>query len=297
MSRVAAQIDIPSLKKVASGKVREIFDLGDHFLFVATDRLSAFDVILPDPIPNKGRVLTQLSKFWFELLHEEVANHMVSTDFAKLPASLQEYRALLDGRFMIVKKLEMVPVECVVRGYLVGSGYKEYSAQGTVCGMKLPPDLQLAQKLEEPIFTPAAKISDGHDENISFQTMVDMVGKDLAERLRDLSLLVYNKAAAHARGRGVLIADTKFEFGLQEGQIVLADEVLTPDSSRYWPADSYRTGSNPPSYDKQFVRDYLSDLGWNHKPPAPRLPEELLAGTSKRYLECYERIVGTPLAS
>ena len=293
-SKAITTLSLPGLKKIASGKVREIFDLGAHYLFIATDRISAFDVVLPSGIPQKGRVLNQLSKFWFD--HLNVENHLVSMDFDSLPASLKSEREALDGRFMVVHKLEMIPVECVVRGYLVGSGYKEYRANGTVCGIRLPQSLVLADKLEQPIFTPASKAVDGHDENISFETMSHMIGAEFAEKLKNLSLMIYQKAAEHALARGVIIADTKFEFGLRDGNIVLADEVLTPDSSRYWPEDSYATGSNPPSYDKQYVRDYLSGLDWNKEPPGPVLPEEIVVGTTTRYLECYERIVGKPLA-
>lgn len=290
---VITKLDLPGYTKTASGKVREIFDLGKHYLFVASDRLSAFDVVLPTGIPHKGRVLTQLSKFWFE--HLKMRNHMISTDLADLPADLQAHAGELEGRFMIVEKLNMVPVECVVRGYLVGSGYKEYTASGTVCGIPLPPGLAQAAKLEEPIFTPARKATDGHDENISFETMIEMVGSDLAHKLRDLSIQIYRAAADHAASRGVIIADTKFEFGLAGDEIVLGDEVLTPDSSRYWPQSSYSTGKNPPSFDKQFVRDYLSGLDWDQTPPGPSLPEHIADGTSARYLECYQALVGKPL--
>lgn len=291
---VVTSLDLAGYNKTASGKVREIFDLGEHYLFVASDRISAYDVVMPTGIPNKGRVLTQLSKFWFE--HLKMNNHMVSTDIADLPADLQDRADELDGRFMIVKKLEMIPVECVVRGYLVGSGYKEYTADGTVCGIRLPEGLELAQQLAEPIFTPAAKATDGHDENISFERMVEMVGQELSEKLRDLSIDIYRRAAEHAATKGVIIADTKFEFGLLDGEIVLADEVLTPDSSRYWPQESYATGQNPPSFDKQFVRDYLSGLDWDKNPPGPPLPNEIVEGTSERYLTCYEQLVGQPLS-
>ena len=291
--KVVTQLELSGYPKVASGKVREIFDLGETFLFVASDRISAFDVVLPSGIAEKGPVLTQLSKFWFD--HLQIDHHMISTDLADLPADLQQYSADLDGRFMIVRKLEMVPIECVVRGYLVGSGWKEYQQSGTVCGIKLPEGLQCAQKLEQPIFTPAAKNKDGHDENISFERMVEMVGEDLSVKLRDLSLDIYSRAAQHAAGHGVLIADTKFEFGMHDGKIVLGDEVLTPDSSRYWPEDEYTVGKNPPSFDKQFVRDYLSTLDWDKNPPGPELPDDIVAGATDRYLECYRRIVGKDL--
>ena len=294
--KVVTSLDLPGFRKVASGKVREIFDLGQHFLFVATDRISAYDVILPTGIADKGAVLTNLSRFWFSFLGESVKNHMISVDPADLPLALHSELEALSGRFMIVEKLEMVPVECVVRGYLVGTGWKEYQAQGTVCGIKLPPGLEQAAQLAEPIFTPAAKATDGHDENISFERMVEMVGSDLSERLRALSIDIYKRASEHARSQGVIIADTKFEFGLRDGEIVLADEVLTPDSSRYWPQETYATGSNPPSYDKQFTRDYLSGLDWDKTSPGPELPDKIVSGTTERYLECYRKIVGEDLS-
>jgi len=275
-------LDIEGFNKVASGKVREIFDLGEHYLFVATDRISAFDCVMPNGIPGKGAVLTALSNFWFDHL-EGVRNHLISTSF---PAELQAYANVLQDRSMVVRKLEMVPVECVVRGFLVGSGFKEYRGSGKVCGIDLPSGLQLADRLEQPIFTPAAKATSGHDENISFDQMVNRVGADLAERLRDLSLQIYQRAFEYAWQRGVIIADTKFEFGLVDDRIYLADEVLTPDSSRYWPRESYRVGQNPPSFDKQYVRDYLETLDWNKQPPAPALPDSIVAGTAKKYAEC-----------
>ncbi|MDJ0836229.1 MAG: phosphoribosylaminoimidazolesuccinocarboxamide synthase [Acidobacteriota bacterium] len=293
--KVVTHLELEGFTKVASGKVREIFDLGDSFLFVASDRISAFDVVLPNGIPHKGQVLTQLSKFWFSFLGDSVENHLISADPKDLPAALAPYHEELEGRFMIVRKLEMIPVECVVRGYLVGSGFKEYRQSGTVCGIRLPEGMECAQKLETPIFTPAAKATDGHDENISFEKMCEMVGEDLSKQLRDLSIDIYSRAAQHAAGQGVIIADTKFEFGMLDGRIVLADEVLTPDSSRYWPEDEYVTGKNPPSFDKQFVRDYLSTLDWDKNPPGPTLPDEIISGTTDRYLEAYRRIVGHDL--
>ncbi len=293
MQKAVTTLQLPGFNKIASGKVREIFDLGEHFLFVASDRVSAFDVIMPTGVPLKGKVLTHLSKFWFDLLG--VPHHLVSMDMADLPPALLAFKEQLEGRFMIVRKLEMVPVECVVRGYLVGSGFKDYQRSGSVCGIPLPAGMALAQKINEPIFTPAAKATEGHDENISFAKMIEMVGEDLAVKLRDLSIDIYLKAAEHARTRGVIIADTKFEFGLLNGEIILADEVLTPDSSRYWPEDSYQVGSNPPSYDKQYLRDYLSGLDWDKTPPGPALPQNIIDGTTQRYLECYQRLVGKPL--
>ncbi len=290
MMKIITALNLPGVVKVAGGKVREIFEMGDRLLIVATDRISAFDVVLPSGIPHKGLVLTQLSKYWFEFLG--VKNHMISTRFEDLPKSLAYHRDDLEGRFMIVKKLEMVPVECVVRGYLAGSGFKDYQRAGAVCGVTLPAGLKMAEKLPEPIFTPAAKATSGHDENISFRQMADRVGADLAGKLRDLSVDIYRRAADHARERGVIIADTKFEFGLDNGEIILADEVLTPDSSRYWPEKLYRAGESPPSFDKQFVRDYLAELDWDRTPPAPELPGRIVQGISERYIECHRRLVG-----
>jgi len=287
--------ELEGFPKVSSGKVREIYDLGDHFLFVASDRISAFDVIMPTAIPQKGRVLTRLSHFWFDFLGDLVPNHLVHADLSRLPERLAAKADALDGRFMVVEKLDMIPVECVVRGYLAGSGWLEYQRSGTVCEIPLPEGLAQAEKLPEPIFTPAAKAHEGHDENISFATMVDRVGESLATSLREISIEIYRRAAAHAATRGVLIADTKFEFGLKDGRIVLADEVLTPDSSRYWPERDYRTGISPPSFDKQFVRDYLATLDWDKTPPGPVLPDEIVSGTTARYLEAYRRIVGRDL--
>jgi len=292
MGQAVTSVEIEGIEKIRSGKVREIYDLGDSYLFIATDRISAFDCILPTGIPGKGQVLTKLSHFWFDLL--KTPNHLISDQISDLPAKYSEILAPhfqdLDGRFMIVKKLEMIPVECVVRGYLVGSGYKEYQQSRSVCGISLPEGLTMASKLPEVIFTPAAKNDHGHDENISFEAMVDMVGQDLSEKLRDLSIDIYQKAFEHAKERGVIIADTKFEFGLLDGEIVLADEVLTPDSSRYWPEATYHEGVSPESYDKQYVRDYLADLDWNKQPPAPQLPEDVVTVTRDKYLECLKVI-------
>jgi phosphoribosylaminoimidazole-succinocarboxamide synthase len=296
VSEAITRIDIQALTKVASGKVREIYDLEDRLLFIASDRISAFDCILPDGIPQKGRVLTQLSDFWFKHLGDEVSHHVISMNRKDLPLSLQQPDYdWLDGRFMIVKKLKMLPVECVVRGYLAGSGYREYRESGAVCGESLPEGLELASKLPQPIFTPATKATDGHDINISFQQMAELLGRELSEKLRDLSIKIYQQAADYALQKGVIIADTKFEFGLDGDQLVLADEVLTPDSSRYWPVDAVKPGHNPPSFDKQYVRDYLDGLDWDKTPPAPALPEEIIDGTQKRYLECFEIITGMSL--
>ncbi len=281
---------MPTAQFVRQGKVRDLYDLGDRLLLVASDRISAFDWVIPTPIPDKGRVLTQLSKFWFELLGVE--HHLLSDDVStlELPEGLD--REWLAGRSMIVRKASVVPFECVVRGYLVGSGWKEYQSSGSVCGISLPTGLQNASRLPEPIFTPATKEEEGHDINISFSHMAEGIGRELAEQLREASISVYNRGAEYARERGVIIADTKFEFGMFEGRPILIDEVLTPDSSRFWPADSYRTGSNPPSFDKQFVRDYLETTGWDKDSPAPELPDDVVAGTRDKYIEAYERLSG-----
>ena len=289
-------LDLPGIPKLRSGKVREVFDLGgDGFLLVATDRLSAFDCVLPDPIPHKGRVLTQLSAFWFGHLraHQGIADHLVTADFAEFPASLRPFEAQLAGRSMIVQRARPLPVECIVRGFLAGSGWKEYQETGSVCGHKLPPGLRLADPLPEPIFTPASKAESGHDENIDWPTFVARLGDEtVAVALRAASLLIYALGYAHAAERGILIADTKFEFGVDEtdGEILLIDECLTPDSSRFWPADQYQPGISPPSYDKQFVRDYLETLDWNKTPPAPGLPAGIIARTSEKYMQALEVI-------
>jgi phosphoribosylaminoimidazole-succinocarboxamide synthase len=289
-------IDIPGLKKLRSGKVREIFDLGDRLLFIATDRISAFDVIMPTGIPHKGRVLSQLSKFWFEKTAHIIPNHMLATDFAQFPAELQPYRAQLEGRSMVVRKCEPLAVECVVRGYLAGSGLKEYRQTQSVCGVKLPPGLVDSSELPEPIFTPATKEQTGHDINISFEQSAGILGRQLAGRVRDAALAVYKWARAFARERGIIIADTKFEFGtLPNGDVILIDEVLTPDSSRFWPASGYKPGRSQPSFDKQFVRDYLETLDWNKTPPGPVLPAHIVSKTSEKYLEAYRRLTGEEL--
>lgn len=287
-------LELPGIRKVASGKVREIFDLGEHLLFVATDRISAFDCILPNPIPRKGEVLTQLSDFWFDHM-KFVENHVVATDFAKFPAELQPFEEQLAGRSMIVKKAKPLPVECVARGYLIGSGWKDYQSTGAVCGIQLPVGMQQAQQLPETLFTPATKAATGHDENIPWEKCVELCGKDVARQARDLTIRIYEAGRAHAASRGIILADTKFEFGILDGRVILIDEVLTPDSSRYWPAADYRVGISPPSFDKQFVRDYLETLDWDKTPPAPQLPPEVVSKTSAKYLEAYERLTGKPL--
>jgi phosphoribosylaminoimidazole-succinocarboxamide synthase len=276
--------------------VRDVYSLDDkQLLFVATDRISAFDYILATGIPHKGQVLTQLSLFWFEFLADIVPNHLITADVDRYPASLRQYSDQLVGRSMLVQRAEMFPVECVVRGYISGSAWKEYKASGKVCGITLPAGLKESDALPEPIFTPATKATTGHDENISFDAMCDIVGVETASTLRDLTLRVYKKAAAYARNRGIIIADTKFEFGRTAKGITLADEVLTPDSSRFWPADSYASGRSQESYDKQYVRDYLEEIHWNKQPPAPALPPEVARHTSEKYLEAYFQLTGQKL--
>ena len=282
--------NFPGLNKIRSGKVREIFDLGEHLLFVATDRISAFDCILPNPIPDKGAVLTQISAFWFEKF-KFVPNHVVSVNFDEFPEELKKFPELRD-RSMIVKKTTPLAVECIVRGYLVGSGWKEYQQQGTVCGQKLPAGIQQAAKLPETLFTPSTKAETGHDENISWDECCRIIGTEVAEKVRDYSIRIYEEARDYAAERGIILADTKFEFGLREGEIVWIDECLTPDSSRFWPADQYVVGSNPPSFDKQFVRDYLETLIWDKTPPAPELPNKVILKTAAKYREAFERLTG-----
>ncbi len=289
------QVELPGVKKLKSGKVRDIFDLGDRLLFVASDRISAFDVIMPNGIPRKGEVLTQISYFWFAQTESFQANHLLSRPGEALPANLQPFAAKLAGRSMLVKKAQPLAIECVVRGYLAGSGWKEYRDAQTVCGIKLPPGLKESSELPEPIFTPATKAESGHDENISFEHAAQLVGKDLAGQARTASLKLYQFARDYARKRGIIIADTKFEFGPLDGRLLLIDEVLTPDSSRFWPADQYRPGKSQPSFDKQFVRDYLETLDWNKTPPGPVLPPDVVAKTQAKYLEAYERLTGKKL--
>ena len=295
-SEVLLQADIPELQLYASGKVRDIYKVdANHLLFVATDRISAFDYVLATGIPEKGRVLTQLSMFWFDFLKDIVANHLATADVNQYPAELQKYAEQLRGRSMLVVSANMVTIECVVRGYISGSGWKEYKDNGSVCGIKLPAGLRESDKLPEPIFTPATKATSGHDENISFERMVELAGKDLSEKLRDLSIRIYKKAADYAETRGIIIADTKFEFGQTAKGLVLADEVLTPDSSRFWPMDKYHPGGAQESFDKQYVRDYLESIRWNKQPPAPGLPPEVAAKTSEKYIEAYKQLTGHPL--
>jgi phosphoribosylaminoimidazole-succinocarboxamide synthase len=290
------QLELPGIRKLKSGKVREVFDLGDRLLFVATDRISAFDCIMPNGIPRKGEVLTQISYFWFDQTAAFQPNHLLSKVGDPLPARLQPFAAQLGRRCMIVKKAQPLAIECVVRGYLAGSGWKEYQQSQTVCGIKLPAGLKESSELPEPIFTPATKAESGHDENIPFEEAAKLVGGDIAEQARAASMQIYKFARQYARERGIIIADTKFEFGLFDGQLLLIDEVLTPDSSRFWPADQYQPGRSQPSFDKQFVRDYLEALDWNKTPPAPKLPVDVVAKTQAKYLDAYARITGRELS-
>jgi phosphoribosylaminoimidazole-succinocarboxamide synthase len=288
--------EFKSLTLKGRGKVRDIYDLGDRLLIVATDRISAFDVVMPNPIPDKGRVLTQLSKFWFDLTKEIVPNHIIFTEVEDFPEGCRPYRELLKGRSMLVVKADPLPVECVVRGYLSGSGWEEYKKTGEICGIPLPKGLVESSRLEEPIFTPATKAEMGmHDENIVFEKVEKIVGKEMAQRLKSLALAVYKMARDFAEKRGILIADTKMEFGMKEGKFLLIDELLTPDSSRFWPKDEYLPGGSQKSFDKQFLRDYLLSIRWNKTPPAPPLPEEIIQKTREKYLEAYERLVGKSL--
>ena len=287
--------DFPGLPLHASGKVRDLYRLNGTLLFVATDRISAFDYVLATGIPHKGTVLTQLSLFWFDFLKDLVHNHLVTADVAQYPAELQPYAAALRGRSMLVTRAQMVPIECVARGYLSGSAWKEYRERGSVCGIALPGGLRESDRLPQPLFTPAIKATSGHDENIPFEEMVKRAGPQLSEQLRDLTLRIYGTAAEYAAQRGILIADTKFEFGQTAAGLVLADEVLTPDSSRFWPADAYQPGRSQDSFDKQYVRDYLEKIRWNKQPPAPALPDDVALRTSEKYVEAFRRLTGREL--
>ena len=293
MSAVISQTDFAGLKLRARGKVRDIYELGDQLLIVATDRLSAFDVVLPTAIPDKGPVLTQLSLFWFEKLASIVPNHVISAD--NFAGVLAPYADALQGRAMLVRRTEPVPIECVVRGYLSGSGWKDYQKTGSVCGIALPAGLRESDRLPEPIFTPSTKATSGHDENISFDETVARIGQPLAEKLHDTSLAIYKSAVEFASARGIIIADTKFEFGLVGGKLIWIDEALTPDSSRFWPGNQYMPGKPQPSFDKQYVRDYLEKIGWNKQPPAPPLPADVVAATRDKYREAYQRVTGHEL--
>ncbi len=296
MQPLQSFVELAGIKKLRSGKVREVFDLGETLLFVVTDRISAFDVILADPIPHKGAVLNQISAFWFKRFGD-VPNHLVTANFEEFPDELQEFREQLVGRSMIVKKTKPLPVECVVRGYLAGSGWKEYQQSQSVCGIKLPAGLKLASQLPEPIFTPATKAEEGHDENIDMKRCAQILGEEVADRVKTLSLEIYLRGRDHADQQGIIVADTKSEFGTVDGDLLLIDECLTPDSSRFWPKDQYVVGQSPPSFDKQFVRDYLETLDWDKTPPAPRLPKEVIEKTSAKYLEAFRRLTGSEIAN
>jgi phosphoribosylaminoimidazole-succinocarboxamide synthase len=289
-----ASCDLPGIPKLRSGKVREIFDLGDRLLFVATDRISAYDSIMPDPIPGKGAVLTGLSAFWFQRL-DFVENHVLATRFEDFPESLHAFREQIEGRSMIVKKAQPLPVECVVRGFLAGSGWKEYNATGTICGQPVARGYRQSEALPQTMFTPSTKAESGHDQNITWDDARRLLGDAVAEEVRALSIRLYEAGRDYARERGIIVADTKFEFGLMDGRVILIDEVLTPDSSRFWPADRYQPGTNPPSFDKQFLRDYLDMLDWDKTPPAPKLPPEVVWQTARKYREAYERLTGESL--
>lgn len=291
--RTIRETHFAGIAPVARGKVRDIYDLGERLLLVATDRLSAFDVVMPTPIPDKGRVLTQLSLFWFQHLHDLIPHHVLSA--TAFPPPFDVYRDELAGRSMVVRKTEPLPIECVVRGYLSGSGWKDYRGTGSICGIALPAGLRESDRLPEPIFTPATKATSGHDENISFAQAAALIGKELAERVRSVSLEIYRRAAAYAEPRGVILADTKFEFGLLNGELIWIDEALTPDSSRFWPAALYRPGGAQPSFDKQFVRDYLESIRWPKTPPGPELPEEVVSATREKYREAYRLLTGSTL--
>jgi len=293
---VLIRSDFPDLKLKASGKVRDVYDIDEtQLLFIASDRISAFDYVLATGIPHKGRILNQISLFWFEFLADVVPSHLITADVEKYPANVRKYADQLRGRSMLVRRAEIFPVECIVRGYLSGSGWKEYKASGKVCGIDLPAGLKESEALPEPIFTPSTKATTGHDENITFDKMCEIVGVETASHLRDLTLRIYKKAAGYARQRGIIIADTKFEFGRTPQGITLADEVLTPDSSRFWPADKYEPGRAQDSYDKQYVRDYLEQIHWNKQPPAPPLPPDVARRTSEKYLEAYYQLTGRKL--
>jgi len=291
--RTIRETNFAGLAPIARGKVRDIYDLGDELLIVATDRLSAFDVVMPTPIPDKGRVLTQLSLFWFSLLQNIVPNHVLSS--ANFPAPFDAHADALAGRSMVVKRTQPLPIECVVRGYISGSGWKDYQATGKICGIALPSGLRESDRLPEPIFTPASKATSGHDENISFEQASAAIGRNLAERVRNVSLEIYRQAAAYAEPRGVILADTKFEFGLLRDELIWIDEALTPDSSRFWPADQYKPGGAQPSFDKQFVRDYLERIRWRKTPPGPELPEEVVAATRAKYRQAFRILAGHEL--
>lgn len=295
MSMLMNDTDFIKLPLFIKGKVRNVYDLGDQLLIIVTDRISAFDVVFPNLIPNKGRVLNSISEFWFDYTHDIIGNHMITTDVSQYPEGLSQYKEELQGRSMLVRKVNMVQAECIVRGYLEGSALKEYQKSGSICGIRLPEGMKQCEKLPEPIFTPSTKASEGHDENVTFEVLTEKIGKELAEKLRDTSIALYNKASKHAESKGLILADTKFEFGILDGKLVVADEMFTPDSSRFWAMDEYTPGKPQKSFDKQFVREYLEDIQWNKQPPAPELPPEVIRKTEAKYVEAYERITGKKL--
>jgi phosphoribosylaminoimidazole-succinocarboxamide synthase len=287
--------DFKDFKLFKKGKVRDIYEIEENLLIVSTDRVSTFDIVLQDGIPDRGKVLTQLSCFWFDYFKDTIKNHLISADVNQFPKELQKYRAILDKRTMLVKKCQQVKVECVARGYLAGSGWKEYQKNGTVCGIKLPNGLSESSRLPETIFTPTTKAETGHDISLTIQETIDMVGKDLTQKLQDLTIQIYDQASKYAEPKGIIIADTKFEFGFLGDKLVIIDEMLTPDSSRFWDMEQYKVGISPPSYDKQHLRDYLISIGWNKTPPSPRLPQEVIEATRSKYLEAYRRLTGKEL--
>ncbi len=290
---VVKETDLKGVPLIGRGKVRDIYDLGEHMLIVTTDRISAYDVIMNEPIPDKGKILTAISAFWFEMMADIIPNHLVSTSVEDLPDVLEEYAELLEGRIMIVNKAEPLPVECIVRGYITGSGWADYLKTGQVCGYELPENLRESEKLAAPLFTPSTKAELGrHDENITFDQAAELIGPELTEKVRDVSLAIYSRARDFAADKGIIIADTKFEFGILNGELIQIDEILTPDSSRFWPADSYQVGTSPPSFDKQYLRDWLSGLDWDKTPPPPALPQEVIEMTRAKYLEALERLSG-----
>lgn len=289
--------DLPKIKLFKKGKVRDIYDLDDKLLIIATDRISAFDVVLNDGIPNKGRVLTELSCFWFDFTADIIKNHLITPDVNKYPAELTEYKNIIMNRSMLVRKTKLLPIECVVRGYISGSGWNEYLKTGMISGIKLPKGLKQSEKLTEPIFTPSTKAETGHDENISYEKMINTIGTDSSRKIKDACLKVYQKASQYAELKGIIIADTKMEFGLLDGDVILIDELLTPDSSRFWDINEYKPGISPPSFDKQFVRDYLISIDWNKTPPAPKLPQDVIEKTSEKYFLALEKITGKKLQS
>ena len=295
MKQGVSKVELKGVQKFKSGKVRDIYDLDDRLLIVASDRISAFDYVLPNPIPDKGKILTGLSVFWFDFMADVVPNHVISCSVEDLPPELEDQTELLDGRFMLVMKADVIEVECVARGYLSGSGWKEYKEKGSISGVKLPKKLAESAELPQPIFTPATKAKKGHDENISMSVVEEMIGEELAQQLAETSLAIYEKALEYGKQRGIIIADTKLEFGLVDGELILIDELLTPDSSRFWPMETYKRGGPQISYDKQFVRDYLDSIKWDKKPPVPKLPKEVILKTREKYLEAYRSLVGKEL--